>query len=288
MRSADLAQYSADIRRLGEHPISFEINGQPAHAPMIDARVDGIETRFILDTGSTDHVWTRRLVSQLDIESLPTESGTDHAGASTPTWTVGEAAVEIAGVALTVSDVVAIDGPPQFEEWGVGGFLSPQHLSSTYRVVVDLMADLLSLLEADPSSGSTWIDEAFPDLRHLCLERKSTDFLVVDAAIEPHAPVATMLNTGTEESAFASEVVPHLRGEHHTRGRGATGAGVRGQVVSDQVLTVGDTRFKIPLLLVRKRCRGPPGMIGMDLLKGTVLVINPEPDDPIHWLISAE
>ena len=80
-------------------------------------------------------------------------------------------------MALTVSDVVAIDGPPQFEEWRVGGFLSPQHLSSTYWVVVDLMADRLSLLEADSSSGWTWIDEAFPDLRHLCLERKSTDLL---------------------------------------------------------------------------------------------------------------
>jgi len=97
-----------------------------------------------------------------------------------------------------------------------------------------------------------------------------------------------MLNTGTEESEFASEAVPHLRGEHHTRGRGASGAGVRGQVVSDQVLTVGDTRFKIPSLLVREEMPGPPGMICMDLLEGTVLVINPEPDDPIHWLISGE
>lgn len=274
------------MRLLGKQPISFEVNGQPAHAPMIDARVDGVETCFVLDTGSTDHVWTRRLVGQLDIESLPTEPGTDHAGASTPTWTVGMATVEIGGVALSVSDVVAIDGPPQFETWEVGGFLSPQGLSSDYWVVVDLLADRLSLIDADPSTGSTWIDEAFPDLKHLALERKSADLLVVDTSIEPHGPVATMLNTGTEESEFASRVVPHLLGEHDMRGRGASGAEVSGQVVSGQVLKVGATRFKLPSLLVRDEMPEPPGMIGMDLLKGTLLVISPQPTDPVHWLIS--
>lgn len=274
------------MRLLAEQQISFEINGHPAHAPMIVARVGGVETRFILDTGSTGHVWTRRLVGQLDVESVPTKPGTDHAGASTPTWTVGTATVEIGSLSLAVTDVVAIDGPPQFEACEVGGFLSPQGLSSDYWVVVNLIADRLLLVDADPSSSSTWIDEVFPDLNHLALERKSTDLLVVDASIEPQAPVATMLNTGTEESEFASHAVPHLRGRHDTRGRGASGAEVSGQVVPDQVVKVGETRFKLPSLLVREEMPEPPGIIGMDLLKGTVLVISPHPNDPVHWLIS--
>jgi hypothetical protein len=29
-------------------------------------------------------------------------------------------------------------------------------------------------------------------------------------------------------------------------------------------------------------------MIGMDLLRGSVLVISPKADDPIHWLISSK
>ncbi|MGH3467524.1 MAG: aspartyl protease family protein [Gemmatimonadales bacterium] len=273
------------MRLLGEQPISFEVDGQPAHAPMIDARVDGVETCFIVDTGSTDHVWTRHFVGQLDIESLPTEPGIDHAGASTPTWTVGKATVEIADVALTINNVVAIDGPPQFEAWKVGGFLSPQGLSSDYWVVIDFVADRLSLIDADPLSSSTWIDEAFPDLKHLVLERKSRDLLVVDSSLEPQAPVATMLNTGTEETEFAIHAVPHLLGDHDIRGRGASGAEVSGRVVSGQVLRVGETRFKLPALLIREEMPGPPGMIGMDLLKSTVLAISPEPSDPVHWLI---
>jgi hypothetical protein len=274
------------VRLLAEQPISFEINGHPAHAPMIDARVDGVEARFILDTGSTDHVWTRRLVGQLDIESVPTKPGTDHAGASTPTWTVGTATVEIGGLSLAVTEVVAIDGPPQFEAWEIGGFLSPQGLSSDYWVVVDLIADRILLIDTDPSTGPTWIDEEYPDLTHLALERKSTDLLVVDASIEPQAPVATMLNTGTEETEFASHAVPHLRGDHDIRGHGASGAEVSGQVVPDQILKVGETRFKLPSLLVREEMPEPAGIIGMDLLKGTVLVISPHPNDPVHWLIS--
>lgn len=266
-------------------PITFEVDGQPTHTPMINSMADGVATRFILDTGSTDHVWTRHFVDQLDVESGPTEPGTDHAGASTPTWTVGRATVHVAGVALSVSDVVAIEGPPQFWDWGVGGFLSPQRLTSDFWVMLDLVSDQLSLVALDPSKGSAWIDDAFPGLKHLVLERKSSELLVVDASVEPHVPVATMINTGTEESEFASHAVPRLRGDYEVRGRGASGAETGGQVVADQVLRTGETRIEIPSLLVRETMPEPPGMIGMDTLKNTVLVISPKPNDPVHWLV---
>ena len=189
---------------------------------------------------------------------------------------------------LPVSDVVAIEGPPRLDDLGVGGFLSPQRLSSVYWVAVDLVADRLLLIDADASSVNVWIDDAYPGLQHLSLERKSKELLVVDAAIKPHPPVATMLNTGTEESEFARAAVPHLRGDHHNRGLGVSGAEVAGQVISDQVLEVGEAKFSLPQLLVRDDMPQLQGMIGMDLLRGSVLVISPKADDPIHWLISSK
>ena len=44
---------------------------------------------------------------------------------------MGDAGAEIAGVGFAFHDVVAITGPPPFAGWGVGGFLSPQHLHPT-------------------------------------------------------------------------------------------------------------------------------------------------------------
>jgi hypothetical protein len=60
------------------------------------------------------------------------------------------------------------------------------------------------------------------------------------------------------------------------------------QVISDQVLEVGEAKFSLPQLLVRDDMPQLQGMIGMDLLRGSVLVISPKADDPIHWPISSK
>lgn len=52
-------------------------------------------------------------------------------------------------------------------------------------------------------------------------------------------------------------------------------------------LMVEGTEFLVPSLLVRDDMPDPPGMIGMDLLGGSVLMINPDPGEPIHWLVSS-
>ena len=50
-------------------------------------------------------------------------------GAEVPSWSLGELAVDIAGQSFPLHDAVAIAGRPPFAGWGVGGFLSPQHLT---------------------------------------------------------------------------------------------------------------------------------------------------------------
>jgi len=75
---------------------------------MVRATVGGVATKVILDTGSSDQVFTR------------------------------EVAVDIAGQSFPLHDAVAIPGPPPFAGWGVGGFLSPQHLHPTAWVVLTL------------------------------------------------------------------------------------------------------------------------------------------------------
>ena len=133
-------------------PIRFDVGDKTTHAPMIDCVVNGTPTRLILDTGSTDHVLTIELARAAGLPHEPGEAGTDHAGESVDSWFVGDVALEIDGVAFGLHDAVAIAGPAPFEGWGVGGFLSPQHIHPTAQAVIDLAGDRLILVDGDDAA----------------------------------------------------------------------------------------------------------------------------------------
>src|SRR6266545_2122966 len=121
-----------------EAPITFRVGDDVTHAPMVEAVVGGSPTRLILDTGSTDHILTTELADRIGLPRSAGEPGTDSAGASVASWALGELQVQVAGLSLALHDVIGIAGPAPFEGWGVGGFLSPQHLHPTAHVVLDL------------------------------------------------------------------------------------------------------------------------------------------------------
>ena len=55
--------------------------------------------------------------------------------------------------------------------------------------------------------------------------------------------------------------------------------------IQDQVLRVGDARLPVPSLLVRKEIGVAQGLVGMDLLRGTVLLVSADPGRPVTWLV---
>ncbi len=268
-------------------PIRFDIPDGVTHAPMIDVRIGGVEARLILDTGSTDHVLTIDLVRQAGLPAVPGEAGTDHAGASVESWTVGDVPVTIDGAGFDLHDVVAIDGPAPFAGWRIGGFLSPQHLHPAATAVIDLVADRLIVVDRpiDP-----WPRDRYPDLTVLDLERSLDEATpVIQAAIDPFPVVPTMLNTGGRGTEFAAWAVPGLRGRTDPEpGHGVGGAAVVGTTVEDRALLVDGTRHPIDRLLVRDRIEALGGLIGMDVLRGTVLVVSADRGRRVRWLVPAD
>ena len=123
-----------DVEILARVPITFDtLDGSPQHAPLVVGSVGGIETRFVLDTGSEVHILTKELVDSLGLEVEPGEEGVDHSGATMPSWSVEDVALSLGGLALTLRDVVSIPAPPPSRRKGIGGILSPQHLHPTAR-----------------------------------------------------------------------------------------------------------------------------------------------------------
>lgn len=280
--------FNPEFKLLFQTPITFEVPGQKVHCPMIHATVNQISTQLILDTGSTDHVFTRDLALQANLPCTPEEPGTDHAGAPVPSWSVGDMQIQIEDCPLQLHRTSAIQGPPPFEKWGIGGFLSPQNLSASGHVLIDLVNNELMLFEADPSDLQAWLCERHPDLNMLTLKRNPGEPLLIEAAsIVPFDPVVTMLNTGGQETEFAAKVVPNLTGlDQGKPGLGLSGADVKGHKVENQILRVGDTEIAVQKLLVRDDTMPfPYGLIGIDLLDQTVLLISADLNQPIYWLV---
>lgn len=69
-------------------------------------------------------------------------------------------------------------------------------------------------------------------------------------------------------------------------GHGVGGGTAIGFEMADQVLRVADARLPVPSLLVRKEIGVAQGLVGMDLLRGTVLVVRADLSRRVLWLVA--
>ena len=206
-----------------------------------------------------------------------------------PSWTVGTVSAEMAGLTLPLTDVVVIPAPPPFPDWGVGGILSPQRLWPKAHAVIDMVNDELVLLESDEPSAHGWARDRHLRLRDLVLDRVGGERTVlVSAAISPHPSVPTLVDTGGRDTEFATAAAPGVGGGANERlGGSVSGADVVGQRVGSAVLLIGDGAVQVENLAIRD-AMDPPGLIGMDVLRGTVVVCNDDPKGHVLWLVPNE
>ncbi len=281
-------RYAAPVSTILEAPIIFTgANGDSTHAPLAQFELGGSTIRLILDTGSTDHLLTVELADRLGLPREAGEAGTDSAGDSVPSWTLGTVPVRIGGEELRLENVIAINAPAPFEAMGIGGILSPQHLHPSAQVVLDLVDERLTLLDADPSQVDEQVRARHPEMRSLSLERARDDStILVHAAVDGFDPVVTMLDTGGKRTEFFHTAVPGLQGgERKPTGHGVGGGQTFGMEVAGASLRVGGVELSVPSLLVREKPSNAPGVVGMDLLRETVLVVSADPGRDVLWLV---
>jgi hypothetical protein len=277
-------------RILLDVPITFEVGDQVTHAPMVHVTVAGTPTKLILDTGSTDHILTVELAEQVGLEAEPGEPGTDSTGASVPSWSIGVVEFEIAGESFALRNVVAIAAPAPFPGWGGGGFISPQQLQPGAWAVLDLAAERLVLVEGEEADVAGWLSERTPDLQLLRLDRAPGDgTILVHGAIEPFDEVVTMLDSGGKRTQFTQSAVPQVSdGPRASSGRGVGGAESFGAEVRGQTLIVGEARLPLEALIVSPEMDGRDGLVGMEVLRGTVLTVSGDPRRPVIWQVARQ
>ena len=268
-------------------PITFETAEGTTHAPLVHAVVNGVRTRLILDTGATDHLLTLDVCEAANLATEPGEPGTDSTGSAVPSWQAHDVTIGIGAIELALGEVIAIKTPAPFRRAGFGGTLSPQRLRPDTYVALDLTeggaATLLTVGDLD-----AWLAIAYPGRRALQLPAVDGDGTVlVEAAIDAFPPVVTMLDTGAKMTYAAQAAVPGL-GEGRVRrstGHGVGGTESFGVDVPGRVLHVGDASLPFDLVIADHDLGIPGCVVGMDVLRGTVLAVGP-PGSPVRWLLS--
>lgn len=263
----------------------------------MEATVAGCTTLLIVDTGATSHVLTRDLAERAGLRLDAAAPGRDSAGGSVPSWSVGDVDVEIDGSSFDLSEVVAIDGPEPFREWGVGGFLSPQLLAPSATVLLDLAHNRVDVFGHELPIDEATEARGFPP----CVLLKGTHHVAgtigVEIRIPPAAPVVAIFDTGAAETEIAmSALATTVEGETFVTGKGIGGSEVEAAVLRAQHFLVGTTRVHVPALGVRHEIPAPEdaaggeiplAMIGMDVLRGSGLVIEPRGSGSVWWLFPA-
>lgn len=259
------------------------------HAPLVAASIEHVETLFVLDTGSDVHILTKDLVDRLDLDVEEGEEGVDHSGATMPSWSVEDVSLALGDAELGLRHIVSIPAPAPFHRLGVGGILSPQHLHPTAVTVLDLAADELLLVDGDDADVGAWLAKRTPKLTTLALER-DPDFatVVVPAAVRPYEELPTLLNTGGRRTEFSKTAVPGLGdGQFERLGGGVSSTDVIGSSAGTHVIAVAGHDVPVERLAVREVMHDPQGMVGADVMRGTVLACAADRRRRVFWAVPA-
>jgi len=279
---------SASATILVETPITFDVSARRLHTAMVHAKLNGIATKLILDTGSTDHVLTIDLARRASIKATVDKPGTDHSGASVPSWKLGEVTAHIGDRSFKLDSAIAIKGPPPFKGWGVGGFISPQRLHPTAFTVLDFVSNKLLVVEGSARAVRALVQRRVPRLVPVVLDRSAQHVRpVIRAAIHPFKPVWACLNTGGRHTEFIRSAVASLAAQR--KGADVVGvSGTRGRTfeANNHTLRVKGASFPMSKLLVRKTMQ-PAALIGMNVIGSTVLVVHASVKQPVMWFVPA-
>lgn len=273
-------------------PLFYDVPSRAIHCPMVRARVGGVRTNLIVDTGATDHVLTLDIVGRAGLQRVEGPPGTDASGSLIESWTVQDASIDVDGLLLPSSEAVAIAGPAPFADWGVGGFISPQSLWPHGTVILDFVTNELSIVGATLDSVVANLVPRHPEFTLVNAKRHVSGTLGVEVSIPPHDPVIAIFDSG----AAKTEAVLPKDGTDTVHSRSVGGTAMEGRALHSQTLLAGPAHILLESLSVVQHVAVPQGsandevpgaLLGMDLLEETVLLIS-NTDKLVTWMVPPE
>jgi hypothetical protein len=271
------------VQPLVEVPLSFSARGQKLPVPLVPVRLHGTDGHLLVDTGSSHNALTRDFAEAHDLAGAPAGTGRDHAGETVTTSPAKAIDWELGGVSRRVEDAIVVAGPPPFKPLGVVGFLSPQNFFGAASVVLDFPAGRLMALSGDASAVRAWAESRYPEAEIAVLPRAAGPHarkLYVQAQLASGESVVAEIDTGGSTTEFAENLLPADGNGETLTSVAVSGKKRAARLVEGQTLSLGGVRFSPLKVKARPTGATPAVLLGIDLLRYTVLIIPAAPDAP--------
>ncbi|MCX6955903.1 MAG: hypothetical protein NTV51_27480 [Verrucomicrobia bacterium] len=274
---------------VAEIPLHFSARGNRLPVPLADARLYGADGLVIVDTGASHQAICRDFADLAGLTGTRNAAGRDHAGQPVGTERAPAGNWRVGPVQRSISDAVIVPGPASFGPLGIRGFLSPQNFFEQGYLVFDFPGGRLTVL-APTARLVAWLHERYPARPVLELAR-ATDVgldarkIYVYASLGDAAPIVAELDTGGSLTEFDESLLPPPAASDATATT-STAAGRTGKVrtVEGQSVRLGGHAFG-PMKIKQHHPRaGVQALLGMDLLRQTVLVVPLNPNEPVRLL----
>jgi Aspartyl protease len=263
-----------------------ELVKQGFPSPLARLRIGDHEAAFIIDTGASVSTFAAWFAEEADLgihESTATAVGSTGANSKLRTTSAVSAVLEN-GIPIHFQQAIVVDFPPIFKANRLGGLLSPQLFAPKGRAaVLDLREPNLRFKSFDAAVselGLTRMDAT--EEPHVCINHES-QFInrLYQAQIFAAGSTAAMLvDTGatrtliTATSRIGQSIAQQSTEEQHSQGVGGTVQTNR--TVSDVRLSFVGQEFPLRSITIGASSTdcGPDGLLGMDVLKSCVLVLD--------------
>ncbi len=112
--------------------LEFSINSKPFPLPIVHGTVAGVPTLFLVDTGANAHILSGYIARKAQLTTRAFgDTGADHAGHAIETRRAPHPQVHIDNWGdLPDEPMLVTDVPEAVSRLGIGGFISPQQLTS--------------------------------------------------------------------------------------------------------------------------------------------------------------
>lgn len=241
-----------------EVPIVLEQNG----LPLVQATVGGKPTLLILDTSAPETTLQAWFVKSLEVG--PTEFEGHR---------VAELPLQLGGH-VTTAKWRLVETVPSERERGIGGTLSPQRAVAAGAVAIDFPSKKLLGLDGKANAWLRWLDERSPKGQVEALPRVAPfgKGLHVKSKVGDGKEVTTSLASGQANTRYAASLFD-----------ASLLAG--GQQVKGLHVRVGESEFGPMDVQVQPEATEVQGWLGMDVLRGLVLMVPVHELHPI-WLMT--
>lgn len=251
-------------------------------SPIVTLTIAGQRASFLVDTGAGVHTFARWFV---EAARLPTQPTSRTIVGSTGHENRVDVVADVSGTlsdghTLRLAQAIVADFPPIFEQHRLGGLLSPQLLAASgEEAVLDLRAPRLTFRPMSPRAGAraaagsgasplVCTNRDSPFRNRLYRSRVLVEGLPADLLIDTGATRTVLSTQSSAAKALADRSVPGPE----TQGVG--GPVVRFRRVPSVAMERGGSSTSVAVTLgATSGSCGPDGLLGMDALKGCVLVL---------------